>query len=595
MTASTQPEIERKYEVPAGAQPDWGELPRLRVEPESAIRSLESTYFDTADGRLAGFGVALRRRRGGPDEGWHLKFRADGTKHEAHVPLLRTADRLPAQMRQLVTGLIGDARLEQLAVLRNERQVLDVVDPEHGRVAEICLDDVRGTAGATGITRVWKEYEVELVNGSGADGRAVFDEIEAVLLSAGLTPSTSSAKIARALGAEDGAEAVSVIGPDGQEVVPETETAGRDTAEDADDRGGDGKSKTKSKGKDKGKGKKAEDRKGSGKGGKKGKDGKGEDRKDRAGENGGKAAGSASPEQGADEDLRRTVASAVRSCLEQVLWTDFLVRIGAEDSVHGLRRAARRCEAVLIGLGPDLRDPAAAERAVELLRGLSQELSAVRDAEVVEQLLPVRAQEAGSAVSRSALAHLDSMAREHREAQAAAAGRRLVSARHQQSLREISDLLGDVRLGDEAAQLSPKKLGSRMTERWLGAVLELGPVPVELVELEPVLEHVHVVRRALRLLGFGAELFEHTPLRAKKSQQPLFQGIEGCLDVCGELMDSRVMDLWYASAARSLVRTGGDRYGVGILHGRERAVLEASCEDSVLILEELFDRLESRD
>lgn len=601
MTPSTQPEIERKYEVPAGAEPRWSDLPRLSIEAEPQSRSLEATYYDTPDGRLARFGLALRRRRGGPDEGWHLKFRADGTKHEVHVPLLKTADRLPAQMRQLVSGLTRAERLEPLAVLRNERQVLDVRDPDHGRVAEICLDDVRGTASASGITRAWKECEVELVNGTDADGRGVFDEIEAVLLAAGLTPSASSAKIARTLGAEDRAEAVTLIGPDGQEISSEQDDAGQVPAtaqkaskkgekagkgEDAADRSGKSGKKSKSKGKKTGKDE----------GGKKGpaeSRGGGEDTSD----DDGSAAGCAAPERQprAEETLEQVVASAVRSSVEQVLWADFLARIGAEGSVHGLRRAARSCEAMLIGLGPDLRDPAAAEQACELVREMSQELSAVRDAEVIEELLPLRAQEAGAAVSRSALAHLDSMAHEHREAQVSAAGRRLVSTEHQQTLAELTRLLGELRLSKRAAELTPKKLGARMTERWLETVLQLGPVPVELVQEEAVLEHVHAVRRALRLLSFGAELFETTALRARKSQAFVFQGAEGYLETCGELMDSRVMDLWYASAARSLVRTGGDRYGVGILHGRERAVLEASCEDSVLILEELFDRLDPQD
>ena len=570
MTPSTQPEIERKYEVPAGAEPVWDDMPRLKVEPEQDVRSLEATYYDTATGSLAAFGLALRRRRGGPDEGWHLKFRADGLKHEVHVPLLRTADRLPAQMRQLISGLLDDQPLEPLAVLRNERQVLQVHDAEHGRVAEICLDDVRGTESATGITRVWQEYEVELVNGTQADPQAVFDEIETVLLAAGLRPSASAAKIARTLGAEDDAEAVTVIGPDGEQLPgTQPEDSSEDRAEKASSKGKKGKKDKKD-------------------GGKKGK----KDKKD-----GGKKAkrAEAAPEPESEPSTEQIVRTALLGAVRQIQWMDFLVRIGAEPAVHGLRRAARTCEALLIGLGPDLANPQEAAEAGRIVREMSQELSALRDAEVVEQLLPLRAQDAGEALSRSAAAQLVTMARENREAQTTAARRRLLSSGHQESLRALGEMLDRARLSESAAERTPKKLGSRMTERWLETVRQLGPVPAETVELEDVLVHVHAVRRALRLLSFGSEVFELTALRARKSQTTILPSAEGYLETCGDLMDCRVMDLWYASAARALVRKGGDRYGVGILHGRERARLEASAEDSVLLLEDLFGQLEGED
>lgn len=563
MTPTYQPEIERKYEVPEGAAPRWEDLPRLRVEAEPGIRDLEAGYFDTATGRLADFGVALRRRRGGPDEGWHLKFREGGLKREVHVPLLKTADRLPAQMRQLVSGLLGGEELVVLAGVCTQRRVLEVHDPEHGRVAEICLDEVRGTERATGITRAWTEYEVELVNGTDADAGAVFDEIEAVLLEAGLSPSSSSAKIARTLGAEDDAPAVTVTGPDGRPVAaagtPEAaEKADKDARARADgtkDRNG-----TKDKNKK----------------GKKGRKSAAED-----------VASARDPEPSADEIVRGLVLGSV----DEVLWCEFLLRVGGDGAIHRLRSAVRHSEALVQGLLPALAEPEAGAQALEQLRDLSQQLSAARDAEVVVEQLPGRAEAAGSAVSRSALAHLLSLARQSRESTAASATRHLSSAKHQAVTEALRGWALEARLSPEAAQLSPKKLGSQMFGRWLEAVLEIGPVPVELEELDAVLEHVHRARRELRLLHFGTQLFEGTALRAKKSQLALLEGTQGYLEACGELMDSLVLDTWCASAARSLIRIGGDRYGVGILHGQERALLQARAEDSILILEELFERL----
>lgn len=563
MTPTYQPEIERKYEVPEGAAPRWQELPRLRVEAEPQIRGLEAAYFDTASGRLADFGVALRRRRGGPDEGWHLKFREGGLKREVHVPLLKTADRLPAQMRQLVSGLLGREELVALAAVRTQRQVLEVHDPEHGRVAEICLDEVCGTEQSTGITRAWQEYEVELVNGTDADGRAVFDEIEAVLLEAGLTPSSSSAKIARTLGAEDDAPAVTLTGPDGEPV--EAPGAPATTAESSD-----GKKDKKSK-KDKKAGKKAEQ------------DGRRTGEKDDG------------PAMGPEPSVDETVRELVRGSVDEVLWIEFILRVGGDEAIHRLRSAVRRSEALILGLLPDLADPEAGAQVLEQLRDLSQQLSAARDAEVVVEELPGRAEAVGPAVSRSALAHLLSLARQGRESTAASATRLLSGTRHRAVTVSLRDWALEARLNPEAAQLSPKKLGSRMFQRWLDGVLEIGPVPPELQDLDAVLAHVHRVRREMRLLHFGTQTFETSALRARKSQLALLEGTQGYLEACGELMDSVVLDTWCAAAARSLIRSGGDRYGVGVLHGRERALLQARGEDSVLILEELFDRLGDTD
>lgn len=589
MTATYQPEIERKYEVPAGAAPQWEDLPRLTVEAEPGLRSLEAAYFDTPSGRLRAFGVALRRRRGGPDEGWHLKFQEDGLKREVRVPLLKTADRMPAEMRQLISGLIAGEELKPLAVIRNERRVLHAVDPEMGRVAEICLDDVRGTSSADGLTRRWLEHEVELVNGTGADGQAVLEEIEAVLLAGGLLRSRSAAKIARTLGEEDDAETVTLLGPDGEPVIePEAEDA---EAADAST------SKKKKKGKDKGKKKDSKGKKGQkdkkDKKSTKGKDGKKDQEPAAAGDE--PDDGRDGSAQAAEPSLEDAVRSLTSATVDEILWADFLVRIGAEGGVYRLRRAARRCEAMISGLLPELADEQAAQEAAATAQGISQRLSAARDAEVVRELLPQRAAAAGSAVSRSAVAHLSSLAKEHDEAQAASARRALLGTAHRAQLASLSSWVSELRLTPEAAELSPKKLGRRMLDRWLAPVLELGPVPPETLELSEVLDHVHLVRRALRLASFASGVFDSTPLRAGKSRAAVLDGIQGYLDACGDLMDSRVMDTWYASAARSLARTGGDRYGVGVLHGRERALLEAQCQDSILLLDELFEALEGQD
>ena len=65
-------EVERKYDVDDDTPlPDWGVIPGVDAVTDGEARALDARYFDTAGGDLARSGVALRRRTGGPDEGWH--------------------------------------------------------------------------------------------------------------------------------------------------------------------------------------------------------------------------------------------------------------------------------------------------------------------------------------------------------------------------------------------------------------------------------------------------------------------------------------------------------------------------------------------
>ncbi|MEO9197762.1 MAG: CYTH domain-containing protein, partial [Antricoccus sp.] len=72
-SGSIQPEIERKYDVPAGTPlPDLADIEGVQVgSPVEHL--LEATYFDTVDLALARARITLRRRTGGDDAGWHLK------------------------------------------------------------------------------------------------------------------------------------------------------------------------------------------------------------------------------------------------------------------------------------------------------------------------------------------------------------------------------------------------------------------------------------------------------------------------------------------------------------------------------------------
>ena len=97
-------ETETKYDAPAGAAlPGLDRLPRVAAVSGPEEQRLEADYYDTGDLRLINAGVTLRRRRGGTDEGWHLKLPAgEDTRRELRRPLEDDDTTIPAELSGLV-------------------------------------------------------------------------------------------------------------------------------------------------------------------------------------------------------------------------------------------------------------------------------------------------------------------------------------------------------------------------------------------------------------------------------------------------------------------------------------------------------------
>ncbi|TNC21309.1 CYTH and CHAD domain-containing protein [Amycolatopsis alkalitolerans] len=189
-------EVERKYELPPGRElPALSGLPGVTTETSPETFTLDATYYDTADLRLLRGGLTLRRRTGGDDAGWHLKIPA-GTdaRTEVRLPLAETLA-VPHDLASLVRSYARAMPLEPQATIHTERTRRRLLD-EHGVMrAEVVLDRVRAT-GPGGRTHEWAEVEVE----QAADGRPLADAIESRLRAAGITRSSSPAKLVRVLG-----------------------------------------------------------------------------------------------------------------------------------------------------------------------------------------------------------------------------------------------------------------------------------------------------------------------------------------------------------------------------------------------------------
>ncbi|MFJ4045572.1 CYTH domain-containing protein [Microbacterium sp. NPDC089987] len=195
-------EIERKYDADADTGlPDWSGIPGVVAVTDGEPRELDARYFDTTDAALARHGVALRRRTGGPDAGWHIKGPRQGDgRLELGWPLGET-DRLPAAVAETVAQWT-DAELHPLARIENSRTAFHLLGAD-GVIAEFVDDHVRATDLRTGTRREWREWEMELGPAAPADPAqrgAFFAAVETAVFAAGGREPSSGSKLARALG-----------------------------------------------------------------------------------------------------------------------------------------------------------------------------------------------------------------------------------------------------------------------------------------------------------------------------------------------------------------------------------------------------------
>ncbi|MGK5693044.1 CHAD domain-containing protein [Streptomyces sp. URMC 128] len=193
--AETKREVERKYESEDSGLPDLTGVAGVAAVLDKGVAHLDATYYDTADERLAASSVTLRRRTGGSDAGWHLKFPvAPGVRDEIRAPL---SDTLPDDLAGLVRSRVRGGELLPVVRLRSDRDVRHLVDADGRLLAEVSVDAVQAdrlTAG--GGAAQWTEIEVELADGGDP---AFLDTVEKRLRKAGVRPSASASKLARAL------------------------------------------------------------------------------------------------------------------------------------------------------------------------------------------------------------------------------------------------------------------------------------------------------------------------------------------------------------------------------------------------------------
>ncbi|MEU4077312.1 metal-binding protein [Streptomyces venezuelae] len=199
--ADTKREIERKYEAtPRTALPDLTRAAGVASVTDEGVTELDAVYYDTPDLRLAADALTLRRRTGGADAGWHLKFPvASGIRDEIRAPL---SDTLPRSLAELLRSRVRDGEVVPVVRLRSARDVRHLHDADGALLAELSVDAVHAERLTGGGETAWTEIEVELADDTDP---AILDAVEKRLRKAGIRPSDAPSKLARAL-AETGPE-----------------------------------------------------------------------------------------------------------------------------------------------------------------------------------------------------------------------------------------------------------------------------------------------------------------------------------------------------------------------------------------------------
>ena len=184
MTAPAAARVEREVKLGAWAglvMPDLdGLVPGARVELLPPLR-LTATYYDTADLRLARWGVTVRHRTSVPPTSelpWTVKLPAGPgggeTLARRELEFSGPEGRVPATVAHLIRGLSRNGVLVPVARLRTDRRRWELRDGAGAALVEIADDEVSVMVSGPGgrgrrLAARFRELEVEL---AGDRGRA---------------------------------------------------------------------------------------------------------------------------------------------------------------------------------------------------------------------------------------------------------------------------------------------------------------------------------------------------------------------------------------------------------------------------------------
>ncbi|KZS59194.1 CYTH and CHAD domain-containing protein [Mycobacterium ostraviense] len=203
-----QLEVERKFDVvESTVSPSFDGIAAVARVEKKPPQELDAVYFDTPAQDLARNRITLRRRTGGLDAGWHLKLPAGpDARTEIHAPITG-GDTVPAELLDVVLAIVRDRPVEPVARITTRRESQFLYGADGTALAEFCNDHV--TAWSAGqadgsdtepAEQQWREWELELIDATGATGDELLNRLSNRLLDAGAAPAGHGSKLARVLG-----------------------------------------------------------------------------------------------------------------------------------------------------------------------------------------------------------------------------------------------------------------------------------------------------------------------------------------------------------------------------------------------------------
>ena len=295
-------------------------------------------------------------------------------------------------------------------------------------------------------------------------------------------------------------------------------------------------------------------------------------------------------------DVLQAVLTQQSRALE--LW-DLKARLDLPDALHQLRVTARSLRGLLKSARP-LLDRETADELGDRLQQLGRSLSAARDAEVLAELLPARAEALQGRVSQKTVQALEQTALKHAEASAAKVrgGAQSERAAALQLARSAAQDPPFTDKGRKKAEgLSPRQMSDRLVRRALRKAAKetdraLTAARDEELDAEQRLEHLHTVRKATKRVRYVTKVLKAAGFRPDKPVRKLGKAAKKAQDALGETMDASVAAAWLQDSAAGLRRAGADPYELGLLTGVELQRLAHGVDDGYEVMARLARRFE---
>lgn len=180
---------------------DFPSFPQsLGTWTDESVRNMDATYWDTADATLLRWGITMRNRTGGGDDGWHLKIPVSETEPingvSVRTELHRDGESAtpPVEFLELLSAILRGSEVIPIARVHTERKPR-ILSDSRDAIIELVDDLVTLSRGAH-IIDEFREIEIELINENAMSEALLIGEI---LGNAG-AQSSSVSKAASAFG-----------------------------------------------------------------------------------------------------------------------------------------------------------------------------------------------------------------------------------------------------------------------------------------------------------------------------------------------------------------------------------------------------------